>query len=169
MSQNRTWPLPGLWAAGAVLLLSSCGTRPASSPNPTQPLDERRARDLIARALRDEAAEPELGRSISVGRGLSLAVDIGVAGKTLGIAYVTESERANLGALIPAHDVGSQALRVVRDQEDSETVILLLHDTAYLADDQAGSDHEVTGVMAARKLQRDVKDFLVQARAQRWR
>ncbi len=149
-------------------VLSACGSGPAKAPNPTQPLDELRARELIARAVRDENAQAETGRTISVGQGKTLSVDIGVVGKKHGIAYVTESERQELGNLIPPHDVGSTALRVVRDTQDQDTVILLLHDRAYMLDDAIGTEHEVTGIMAERKLQRDVRDFLVQARAKQW-
>lgn len=168
MSPNRSRAVPGLWAAACALLVSACGAGPAKAPNPTEPLDELRARELIISALRDEKEQGELGRTLSVGQGKSLAVDVGVAGKKQGIAYVTESERLDLGSLIPPYDIGNNALRVVRDLVDPDTVVLLLHDTAYLADDQVGTDREVTGVMAERKLQRDVRDFLVQARAKQW-
>lgn len=158
----------GLWAAALVSMFAACAGGPPKSPNPTQPVDELRARALIAEVVREANAQPEQGRTIHVGVDQVLNVDIGVIGKKHGIAYVTEAERRELGPSIPPPDLGSNALRVVRDDKDPETVILLLHDTSYVADDQMGSEREVTGIMAERKLKRDVRDFLVQTRAKQW-
>jgi hypothetical protein len=100
--------------------------------------------------------------------GLQLIVDVGVAGRKYGVAYVSGSERSALGDAIPAHDVGSASLRVLRDIKDRELAILLLHDLGYVADEQLGTDRETTTFAAELKLGRDVKDFLTKARGETW-
>ncbi len=151
-----------------LCLLHGCATEPAKSPHPQRPLAESRAVELIARAVSDERLTPTTGRLVSLPRERALQVDVAVAGRQLAIAFVTAPERTALGSAIPAHDVGSNALSLVRDPNHPDTRILILHDLGYMTDEQEGEEREVTSVMVERRLQRDVKDFLATARRQGW-
>jgi hypothetical protein len=172
---------PGLWAAvgwksvgralasaGLVLLAAACAAPPAKSPNETRPLDEGRARELIANAIATDGATATGPRLVSLPRDKQLLVDIGVSGKRHAIAFITGTERGELGSSVPAHDVGSTALQLVRDTKDRDTRILILHDLAYMTDEQAGEQRAVSSVVVERRLQRDVLDFLAEARRQSW-
>jgi len=157
-----------------VLLLSAsmlaCGSPPPRAPNPTRPLDERRAVEIILQAFRDERDSPVHGHPVPLAPGKSLEVDVASQGKKYGVAYVTSNERAELGAALPGRDPGmGDALQLVSgvgDQGDAR--ILVLHDADYVYDDQVGEEHEETTVTAELKLRRDVRDFLVRAHAEKW-
>ena len=73
------------------------------------------------------------------------------------------AERERLAARLDdaALSVGDQRRR----GEESAAVILLLFAQDYEYDDLAGEQHESTTITAEKKLARDVRDFLVQARA----
>lgn len=158
----------GLWASVAPLWLGACGPGEANTPRPEQPLPETRAREVIAQAVQDSGARPSGQYTITVKRGLKLQADVGVVDHKYGIAYVSGSERAALGDAIPAHDVGSASLMVVRDIADRQSAVLLLHDLAYVADEQLGTERESSSLAAELKLARDVKDFLAKARGEGW-
>ena len=79
-----------------------CGPGEAKAPNALHPIDERRAIELISKAIASEKAEPDGGRDERVpGSGKVFRVTVGVKGKRYGIAYVTAEEAATLGDLIP--------------------------------------------------------------------
>jgi hypothetical protein len=158
----------GLWASGAFWLLAACSSQEAEAPSPRQPLPETRAREVIARAVHESGARPRGRFTIKVKGGRELEVDVGVADRKYGVAYVSGTERSNLGDAIPAHDVGSASLFILRDIEDRQNAVLLLHDLGYVADEQLGTDREKTGFVAELKLARDVKDFLAKARGENW-
>ena len=157
-----------------LLLLStgmlSCGSPPPRAPNPTRPLDERRAVEIILQAFRDERDAPVRGHPVPLAPGKTLEVDVASQGKKYGVAYVTSNERTELGAALPARDPSmGDALQLVSgagDQGDAR--ILVLHDADYVYDDQVGEEHEETTVTAELKLRRDVRDFLVRAHAEKW-
>lgn len=150
---------------GVVVACSSGG---AQSPAPKEPLPERRAREVIAQAIHESGARPQGKSLIVVKGGKRLEVDVGVVGRGYGVAYVSGSERNALGDSIPAYDVGSSSLHLLRDLDQPDKVILVLHDLAYVADEQLGTDREKTGIAAELKLRRDVKDFLAKARGESW-
>jgi hypothetical protein len=160
----------GLWASGASLLALAlgCASGEANAPKPRQPLPETRAREVIAQAVHETGARPRAQYTIIVKGGRQLTVDIGVAGRKYGVAYVTGSERADLGDAVPAHDVGSASLLVLRDIKDRQSAVLLLHDLGYMADEQLGTDRDTTSFAAELKLSRDVKDFLAKAQGESW-
>ncbi len=149
-------------------VLAACSPEPAAAPHPKRPLAESRAIELIAKAVSDERLTPTTGRAIVMPRDRTLRTDVGVQGKQLAIAFITADERTQLGSAIPAYDVGSTALSLVRDPSNTDTRILILHDLAYMTDEQEGDDREVTSVMVEHRLQRDVKDFLAAASRQGW-
>jgi hypothetical protein len=153
-----------------VLLAVACGSPPPHAPNPTRPLDERRAVEIILTAFREENDRGLTGRSIALASGKELQVDVSAAGKKYGVAYVTANERRALGLSVPVVQPGMEdALHLVRGTRgDSDARILVLQDTDYLYDDQVGEDHEATVLTAEGKLDRDVRDFIVRARAEKW-
>ena len=153
-----------------MLAAAACGSPPPRTANPTRPLDERRAMQIIVQAFRDEDDRPTATREIEVKKGKVLEVDVGSEGHLYGVAYVTAAERHTLGAAIPQPDPEMpDALHLVHGVgSEAEAKVLLLHDTNYLYDDQVGAEHEETTLTAERKLGRDVRDFLVRAHAEKW-
>lgn len=156
--------------ASVSLALLACGGPPPRAPNPTRPLDERRAVEIIIDAFRAEHDRGVTGRSIALPNGKHLEVDVSAAGKKYGVAYVTANERRDLGNAVPMPEPGMEdALHLVRGTgEDADAKILVLHDSSYLFDDQVGEEHESTVLTAERKLERDVRDFVVRAHAEKW-
>jgi hypothetical protein len=158
----------------AALLVSSlglcgaCGSAPAAAPRVVTPLDESTARQWIAEAVGAEGEVPTGQRAVKLPRNKQLLADIGVSGHKLAIAFVIESERRELGSSVPAHDVGSAALALVRDAEDPATRVLVLHDLGYTTDEQAGEERDVSSTVVKQRLQRDVRDFLAEARRRGW-
>ena len=92
------------------------------------------------------------------------------AGRKYGVAYVTANERHVLGNAVPMPEPGMEdALHLVHGMgQDVDAKILVLHDTNYLYDDQIGEEHEQTVLTAERRLERDVRDFVVRAHAEKW-
>ncbi|MBX3129475.1 MAG: hypothetical protein KF718_22340 [Polyangiaceae bacterium] len=166
---TRTWlAFACCWLA---LLLTACGGPPAKSANPTRRLDERRAVEIIAKAFRAERDQPVPGEPIQLADGKALEVDIVASGRKYGVAYLTENERRNLGAALPPRDrTQGDALQLVRGVgDDEDATVLVLHDVDYVHDDHVGSGRSASTITAERKLERDVRDFVVRAHAERWR
>ncbi len=164
------WSAPpaALCLLGAVAV--GCGSPPPRAPNPTRPLDERRAVEIILQAFHDERDQPVHGHPITLAPGRSLEVDVLSEGRKYGVAYVTANERAALGPALPPREPSmGDALQLVSGLgDDGDARVLVLEDTDYEYDDQVGEDHEETTVTAELKLRRDVRDFLVRAHAEKW-
>ncbi|MCB9586364.1 MAG: hypothetical protein H6718_13255 [Polyangiaceae bacterium] len=157
-----------LLLAGATLTLG-CGGEPPRAPNKMRPLDERRAVQLIATTMRDHGDGPAAGRMMALAEGLELEVDVSVAGHKFGVAYTNAQERSKIASVLPQVDSDSDALVLARGMGDeADARILVLKDDSYLYDDQVGTEHEETTITAENKLKRDVRDFLVRARAEKW-
>jgi len=159
------------WSALLVLpAMIGCGGPPPRAPNPTRPLDERRAVEIILNAFRAEHDKGITGRSVKLPDGKTLEVDVTASGKRYGVAYVTANERRELGASVPLPEPGMEdALHLVHGRgEDGDARVLVVHDTSYLYDDQVGEEHETTALTAENKLERDVRDFVVRAHAEKW-
>ncbi|HTQ05131.1 MAG TPA: hypothetical protein VMI54_14805 [Polyangiaceae bacterium] len=148
----------------------ACASPPPRAPNPTRPLDERRAVEIILQAFHDERDQPVHGHPITLAPGHTLEVDVLSQGRKYGVAYVTANERAALGPALPPRDSSmGDALQLVSGLgDDGDARVLVLEDTDYSYDDQVGEDHEETTVTAELKLRRDVRDFLVRAHAEKW-
>jgi hypothetical protein len=159
-----------VFAAVVLSFVSGCGSPPPKSANPTRTLDERRAVEIIIRGFRAERDQPVPGTAIEIQEGKQLEVDVVSSGRKYGIAYVTANERRTLGSALPARDASmGDALQLVRGVGDAtDAKILVLHDTEYLYDDHVGAGREASTITAERKLERDVRDFLVRAHAERW-
>jgi len=155
---------------GVLLLVAACGSPPPRQPNPTRPLAESRAVQVIISAFHEQNAQPIPGRKVELPDGTPLQIDVGSQGKKFGVAYITAAERGELGqALGPRDPSKGDALQLARGRGvDADARILILYDEDYLYDDHIGTEHEETTITAERKLSRDVRDFLVQAKAQRW-
>jgi hypothetical protein len=151
----------------ALLFLTACAGQEAKQPNPMRSIDERRAIPIIAQTYQDFGQNPSEGRDIRLGSGKTIHVDVGTAGRKYGVAYLTTGDLAGLDPKIdlPPHTPGGDLPVVQGAGEDNDAVILLLFAPDYQYDDLAGEQHESTTITAEKKLARDVRDFLVQARA----
>jgi hypothetical protein len=159
-----------LWAGLGAFALVACSSPEPRTANPTRPLDERRAIEIILAAFADERDHPVPGRIVRLSQGSELEIDVGSQGKKYGVAYVTTNERVKLGANLPAREPSmGDALQLVSGLgEDSDARVLVLQDSSYLYDDHVGEEHRETTVTAELKLRRDVRDFLVRAHAEKW-
>ncbi len=157
-------------ALAALALGAGCGGPPPRAANPTRPLDERRAVEIIVEAFHDERDRPTPGPLIALAPGKKLKIDVAAQGKKYGVAYVTGQERTDLGDALPARDPSmGDALQLVSGLgNDGDARVLVVHDTDYLYDDHVGEEHEETTLTAELKLRRDVRDFLVRAHTEKW-
>lgn len=160
------------WAVtgGALALLALSGCSPeARAPNPTRPLDERRAIEVIRRAVKNEGADPDAGRDEPLTTGKPIHIDVGVKGHSYGIAYITSEDADSLGDAIPKANKRDEKLKLVRAGADAETHVVLLFQQNYLYDDQLGEAHEKTTITAESALARDAQDFITHARSQKYK
>jgi hypothetical protein len=165
MSNERATATSWAVRAGAALALfvAACGPGEAKAPNPTRPLDERRAIEVIRRAVANEGAQPAPGREAKLVAGKPIRIDVGVEGQKYGIAYITAEDLSELGDAIKPANKKDESLRVER-VDDEETRIVLLYQSNYIYDDLAGDSHEQTTITAEKALTRDVQDFITYAR-----
>lgn len=170
--RRSPWSRRPLSVALVVLavLAFGCGGPPPRAANPTRPLDERRAIEIAIRAFRAESEQPVPGRTIDLGDGKLLRVDVGATGHKYGVAYVTAQERLELGKALPARDpaMGDALQLTTGIGPDNDARILVLYDSEYLYDDQVGTEHEASTITAEHKLERDIRDFVVRAHTERW-
>lgn len=157
-------------ALGAALLSLACGGPPPRIVNPTRPVDERRAVEVIIEAFRDEHDNPMQGNDVSLSETKKLHVDVLAQGHKYGVAYVTAQDRLDLGSALPPRDPAmGDALQLVSGLgNDGDARVLVLEDTEYLYDDNVGEAHEASSLTAELKLKRDVHDFLVRAHSEKW-
>lgn len=167
---SRRSPLPSAatlaLVAGAALVCPSfgCDAPPPRSATTTRPLDERRALEVIRRAMAAEGVRPAAGRTVELPTGKTLFVDVGVEGHGYGVAYVTVDDASKLADGIPPRNAQDERLRLVRVGEGGETRIVLLYQENYRFDDLEGEAHEQTTIACEAQLTRDVRDFLTHAR-----
>ncbi|KYG02011.1 hypothetical protein BE21_05810, partial [Sorangium cellulosum] len=148
--------------------LAGCGGGEARAPNPLRALDERRAIEVIRRAMVQEGARPVLGREVDLVSGGKVRVDVGVQNRSYGVVYVTEEDAQALGAALPPPNGRDEKLRIVRGGPDGAVRVVLLYQQNYLYDDLVGESHERTTITAERELTRDVQDFITYARTQKF-
>jgi hypothetical protein len=166
-----------LWgAAGAALtcvvggLIVGCGPGEAKAPNPTRPLAERRAIEVIRRAMKKEGVDPAPGRDEKIaGNGAPVHIDVGVQGRSYGVAYVTDEEAEALATAASIKNDKGGKLRLVQAGDDGETHVAVLFAQNYLYDDQVGEGHELTTISAENALARDVQDFITHAREKKYK
>ena len=157
-------------ALSAALLSLACSGPPPRTVNPSRPVDERRAIELIIEAFRDEHDRPIRGGELELSDAQSLHIDVNAQERKYGVAYVTGLERVALSSALPPRDPAmSDALQLVSGLgNDSDARVLVLQDTDYIFDDHLGEAHEASGITAELKLKRDVHDFLVRAHTEKW-
>ncbi len=166
---TRSKLLLALVAAASVAMLSGCGSGPAKTPTPKKPIAERRAVEIIARGISKEKLTAEDGRTIKIS-GTSLRMDVGVTGKKFGVAYVTSNDLDEPGGdKIPKKDPKRPGALVLVEGvgDDADARCLVLYDTDYLSDDST-DEYKTTTITAEAALERDVRDFVVQAKAKKW-
>jgi hypothetical protein len=157
-------------ALGAALVSLACNGPPPRTVNPTRPLDERRAIELIIDGFHDEQDHPVRGHDLMLSDTQKLHVDVNAQGRKYGVAYVTALERIALSTLLPPRDPAmGDALQLVSGLgQDGDARVLVLQDSDYAIDDHVGEAHEASGFTAELKLKRDVHDFLVRAHSEKW-
>src|SRR3954471_8248144 len=150
-----------------ALSLFACATPEAKQPNPMRPIDERRAIPIMAQAFKDESETPSEGREIHLATGKTLRIDVASAGHKYGVAYVTASDMATLDAKtdLPPHSPTGDLPIVQGTGTDADAVVLILFADDYTSDDLSGEQHESTTITSEKKLARDVRDFIVQAKS----
>jgi len=159
-----------LRAVGVLLLLGGCAPEEAKAPNPTRSLDERRALEVIRRALKSEGVDPAPGRDEPLaGTSKTLHIDVGVQGHAYGIAYISAEDAQDLGDALPAANKKEEKLKLVRTGADGETHVVLLFQQNYRYDDLTGAAHEQTTITAESALARDAQDFVTHARSQKYK
>jgi len=161
--------LPIVACAWLLSSMLGCGPGEARAPNPTRPLDERRAVEVIRRAVHDENVDPAPGRDVKLTTGKDIHIDVGVKSHDYGIAYITLDDAQKLGDAIPPANKKDERLRLVRAGDDGETRIVLLYQDNYLYDDLVGEAHEQTTITCERELARDVRDFITHARTHKFK
>lgn len=168
----RRWPslialVPvGLFAMASPLL--GCGPPPARTATTSRSLDERRALEVIRRAVTAQGERPSAGRAVKLPSGKSLFVDVGLEGHAYGIAYVTADDAEKLADGIPPRNGEDERLRLIRAGDDGQIRVVLLYQENYRFDDLEGEAHEQTTIACEAQLTRDVRDFLTHARTKKF-
>ena len=163
----RSWMVAG--ALAGAFLSAGCGPGEAKAPNPTRPLDERRAVEVIRRAIRTQGVDPGPGRDEPLTNGKTIHIDVGVAGHRYGVAYISSEDADALGNAIPSANNKDEKLHLVRAGDGGDTRVVLLYQQNYLYDDLVGEAHEQTTVTAENALARDVEDFITYAKTQKFK
>ncbi len=155
----------GLVLVAAATAAMGCGPGEVKAPNPMRALDERRAVEVIARAVRKAGAEPAAGRDIKLAvNGKTLHIDVGVQGRLYGVAYITDEDAKALGDAVGPPNKKDEKLHL-RTSDDGETKVVILYQSNYVYDDLAGEEHEQTAITCESSLMRDVEDFVTHAKA----
>jgi hypothetical protein len=163
---HATWAPAFLGVVGLLLSIfgAGCGPGEAKAPNPTKPIDERRAIEVIRRAMKSEGISPAGGRDERFAtRSGSLHIDVGAEGKQFGVAYITDEDAKDLAENVTPNKK-DEKLKIVT-VGDGKGRVLLLFQQNYLFDDLTGELHEQTMITAENALARDVRDFVTYAKS----
>ena len=154
----------------AALVSLACSGPPPRTVNPSRPLDERRAIELISEVFRDDHDRAVPGGDLALSDSQNLHVDVNGQDRKYGVAYVTAAERISLGPTLPPRDPAmGDALQLVSGLgADGDARVLVLQDSDYMFDDHAGDANEASSVATEQRLKRDVHDFLVRAHKEKW-
>ncbi|HYQ40991.1 MAG TPA: hypothetical protein VER11_03460 [Polyangiaceae bacterium] len=157
-------------ALAATLISLACSGPPPRTVNPSRPLDERRAIELIGEAFREEHDRAVPGGNLPLSDSQFLHVDVSGQDRKYGVAYVTAPERIALGATLPPRDPAmGDALQLVSGLgADGDARVLVMQDSDYMYDEHAGDGQEASSVATELRLKRDVHDFLVRAHKEKW-
>jgi hypothetical protein len=158
-----------LATGSAAVAVMACSGGGAKAPNPTRPLDERRAIEVIRQAVKVEGVDPAPSRDVTLQSGKEIRVDVSIADRDFGISYITREDAEKLGDAIPPRNQKDERLRIARAGPDGETRIVLLYQENYVYDDLVGEEHERTAIAAEKELARDVQDFVTYAKTQKYK
>lgn len=161
--------LPKVALGFFTILAAACGPEEVRAPNPTRSLDERRAIEVIRRAVAEAGARPAAARDVELHNGKTLHVDVSVEEHEYGIAYISDDDSEKLGDAIKPPNKPGEKLNLERVGADAEVRIVLLYQSNYRYDDLAGESHEMTTITAERELARDVGDFITHAKTKKFR
>ncbi len=158
----------------AALLGAPAGCSPKASraPNATRPVSERRAVEIISRAMRKNHLQATEGRDVRTVSSGQIHADVLVDERKLGVAYLTNGDLEQEGSRVERKKGGKDGAPLLVEsgsgKADAGMRVLILFERDYLYDDQVGEDHEQTAITAEGAIERDVTDFLVQAKARGW-
>ncbi len=161
--------LPKVVFAFFAIIAAACGPEEVRAPNPTRSLDERRAVEVIRRAVVEGGVRPAPARDVELRTGKTLRVDVSIEGHEYGIAYISDDDADKLGDAIKPPNKPDEKLNLERVGADSEVRVVLLYQANYRYDDLAGESHEMTTITAERLLARDVGDFITHAKTKNFR
>jgi hypothetical protein len=161
-----------LLAVVLVALAAACADDTPSSRSPAgvaRPMDEPRAQEVIARTFKDAGVEPEAGRTIALSAKDAPKLEVAAAGHKYGVIWLTRELQQSIAAFLPKHENDEGALVVLDGAGvDAGGHALVLWESDYMTDDLAGVSHSSTEIAAERKLERDVREFLLKAKTAEW-
>jgi hypothetical protein len=132
-------------------------------------MDEPRAQEVIARTFQAEGVDAEPGRTVTLIAAHPVKLEVAATGHKYGVIWLTRDLAHDLAALLPKHDNDEGSLVVLDGVgHDAGSHALALWETDYMTDDLEGVSHSSTEITAERKLERDVRDFLVKAKSEQW-
>ncbi len=132
-------------------------------------MDEPRAQEVIAKTFKDAGIDPEDGRTVALVASHPVKLEVAAAGHKFGVIWLTRDVMRDLAALLPKHDNDEGSLVILEGVGVSTGVhALALWETDYMTDDLSGAAHSSTEIAAERRLERDVRDFLVKAQSEKW-
>src|SRR5262245_17211190 len=98
----------------------SCSAPHAQSPNAMRPLEQRRAIEVIRRAIAEYGGRPISAHDVQLVSGKAIRIDVGISDQDIGVAYITADDAQNLGAAIKPPNKKDERLRVVRAGEEGK-------------------------------------------------
>jgi len=157
---------------GVAAACAGCGGPGAKTVLPQRPIDEGRAGVIIAKCLDREGLKPTDGVVVQFD-GKPIKVDVMAGGRGFGVAYLSPND---LGSLAD-HPLGKKKklpgdpLRIESGAAEGgggAIRFVVLYSTDYQYDDTEGSGHEATVMTAENKLDRDVRDFVMITRREKF-
>lgn len=132
-------------------------------------MDEPRAQSVIARTFQAEGVEPEAGRTLALSAKDAPKLEVAAKGHKYGVIWLTRDLQTQIASFLPKHENDEGSLVVLDGVGvDSGGHALVLWERDYVTDDLAGVAHSETEIAAERKLERDVRDFLLKAKTEQW-
>jgi hypothetical protein len=157
-----------------VFVIALCASPACDEPAPrtatqARPVDEPRAQEVIARTFQNQGVDPEGERTITLTANKPVKLEVAARDHKYGVIWLTRDLAHDLGALLPKHDNDEGALVVLDGVgRDEGAHALALWETDYMTDDLSGAAHSSTEIAAEGKIERDVRDFLVKAKNEKW-
>ncbi len=129
--------------------------------------DERTALAWIARAFRKQAVEPAASRTIDVGNGGSMVVDVVAQDHPWGVAWLRQDEEQELKGKLPPAPESSDKLWVHRGVgDDADFAVLILRAREFDYDPDPRGEGVVHSIQESEaRAVRDVGDFLRHAQS----